>query len=96
MHADPVLGLTPMLQARFLRQIRPSDIQICLREDGTEWLLGSGSFGEVRRAVRKAFSIMAMKCCLFVLILHPHAHGPPMFGRRSPLRLPLDGRAFNA
>lgn len=36
-----------MAQSRFLRQIRPSDIQICLREDGSEWLLGSGSFGEV-------------------------------------------------
>ncbi len=35
------------MQVRFLRQIRPSDIQICLRADGSEWLLGSGSFGEV-------------------------------------------------
>ena len=28
--------------------ISPEEIAICLRDDGSKWLLGSGSFGDVR------------------------------------------------
>ncbi len=70
-----------MLQARFLRQIRPSDIQICLREDGTEWLLGSGSFGEVRsqraESLRVLFYCWPSEYAVFVLAPHAHADYPP-------------------
>ena len=29
------------------RRIDPAEIEICKREDGSEYLLGAGSFGEV-------------------------------------------------
>ena len=28
--------------------IDPADIQICKRPDGSQWLLGEGTFGQVR------------------------------------------------
>ena len=28
--------------------IKPEELQICTRPDGSEWLLGTGSFGQVR------------------------------------------------
>ena len=28
--------------------IKPEELQICKRPDGSEWLLGTGSFGQVR------------------------------------------------
>lgn len=33
-------------------QIDPDEIEICKRPDGTEWLLGEGSFGKVRIGFR--------------------------------------------
>ena len=31
-------------------QISPDEIEICKRPDGSEWILGTGSFGQVRGA----------------------------------------------
>ena len=34
--------------------VNPDDIQICARGDGSEWVLGAGTFGAVRRTPRFA------------------------------------------
>ena len=32
--------------------VDPAEIQICQREDGSDWVLGTGTFGSVRRPSR--------------------------------------------
>ena len=44
--------LTPPLwwmQSTITRVVRPTDIEICKRPDGSDWQLGYGTFGEVLR-----------------------------------------------
>jgi hypothetical protein len=51
--AGSVLAL-PLIEST----IGPGEIEICLREDGSKWLLGSGSFGDVSIST----SVMAFSC----------------------------------
>ena len=43
-----VLNTHGLSDVQGTQEIDPSEITICQREDGRPWLLGSGSFGQVR------------------------------------------------
>ena len=40
------------------------DIHICKRDDGRDWLLGKGSYGQVYKAVRGGVQVVALKLLL--------------------------------
>lgn len=42
-------------------QMDPNDIEICKRADGSEWLLGSGSFAKVYKGLRSKVQEVAVK-----------------------------------
>ena len=41
--------------------LNPAEIEICKRPDGTEWLLGSGSFSRVYKGLRRGVQEVAVK-----------------------------------
>ena len=43
-----------MLEPRARRYVDPEEVEICMREDGSEWLLGKGNYGQVRACRRFA------------------------------------------
>ena len=43
------------------KDIDPSEIEICKRGDGSDWQLGSGSFGTVFKGLRHGFQEVAVK-----------------------------------
>ena len=42
-------------------ELLPSDVQICLRPNGSKWLLGKGGFGEVFKGVKDGVDEVAVK-----------------------------------
>ena len=46
---------------RQLWGIRPDEIQVMKRADGSDWVLGSGGFGSVYKALMNGFDVVAVK-----------------------------------
>ena len=43
------------------REMDPDEIEICKAADGSDWLLGSGSFGQVYKGMRRGVQEVAVK-----------------------------------
>jgi hypothetical protein len=58
------LTLRRVLGSIDVRLIDPGDIAICKRDDGSDWLLGAGSFGKVMRCAVSCRAWPAyVQCC---------------------------------
>ena len=59
---------------RQLLGIRPDEIQVMKRADGSDWVLGSGGYGSVYKALMNGFDVVAVKVRLWsrwIIEAHP-------------------------
>ena len=55
-------------------EVSLQELEVCYRPDGTEWVLGSGGFGKVYKALRNAVQPVAVKVIPSPDEAHLHAH----------------------